>query len=221
MYRKEKVNRSYTFVMGKLWDDDSQTEHIRIDFKTAINSAIGGSSLYPDQRYLLKRGLQTPATQWLYLPALRRVRIVPYQPDDPLLQSDYLFYDLTTIHNLGDYRYRLLNSSEQAPVLEGTPLESVVGVPYETVVLHLEKRGDGYVITDLQAVSGAREKHARLSAFQEIAPGCYRPQQLTVTSLEGRTEFVFREWVLRAPNPQLLTPVQLETQTLTIPETLP
>src|SRR5439155_17039102 len=90
VYRGEQLDRSYSFVMGKLWDKQTQTEYVRLDFKTAINSAPDSSSLYSDHRYLLKRVSQTPPSQWLYLPALRRVRISPYRPDDPLLQSDYL-----------------------------------------------------------------------------------------------------------------------------------
>ncbi|MBI3301820.1 MAG: outer membrane lipoprotein-sorting protein [Deltaproteobacteria bacterium] len=199
--------------MGKLWEEATQTESVRLDFKTAVNSS-GDSALYSDQRYLLKRVAQTPASQWLYLPALRRVRIVPYQPDDPLLQSHYLFYDLTTIQDFGDYHYRFIDANEQAPVIEGMPLDTAGLVPYERAVFHLERLGETYVVTEVQYVARGKEKRARFLAFREIAPGCFRPHQLVVGDENGRTEFVFHNWVLRAPEPQLLTPAHLETQTL-------
>jgi hypothetical protein len=206
--------------MGKLWDEASQTESVRIDFKTPVNST-GDSALYTDQRYLLRRAAQAPATQWLYLPALRRVRIVPHQPDDPLLQSHLLFYDLTPIQDFGDYRYQFLDANEQAPVIVGQPLNTTVPVPYEHIVFYLQKRGETYVVHTVQSMIRGKEKIARFSAFSEIAPGCYRPQQLLITTEEGQTQFVFHHWAVRAPEPQLLTPAHLETQTLSFPATIP
>src|SRR5262249_7783779 len=138
--RGETLKRVYPFVMGKLWDDAGQTEAVRLDFKTAVNST-GESALHNDQRYLLRRTALSPATQWLYLPALRRVRIVPFQPDDPLLQSHMFFYDLTAIQDLGDYRYQFLDANEQAPVIEGAPLPASTMSPYERSVFSLQKRG--------------------------------------------------------------------------------
>lgn len=220
MYRGEKVNRFCSFVMGKRWDEKTQTESVRIDFKTAVNSA-GDSALYTDQRYLLKRASQAPASQWLYLPALRRVRIVPYQPDDPLLQSHMLFYDLTAIQGLGDYHYRFVDANEQAPVIEGTPLPTAFPLPYEKAVFQLQRRGETYLVTAIRSVARGKEKQARFSAFHEIAPGYYRPEKLVVTTAEGRTEFVFRQWAFSASEPQLLTPTHLETQPLALPATFP
>ena len=53
VYRGERLNRSYTFVFGRLWDEATQTESVRIDFKTVVNSTADSGSLYTDQRYLL------------------------------------------------------------------------------------------------------------------------------------------------------------------------
>ena len=215
VYRQDRLNRSYSFIMGRLWDEGAQTEYVRIDFKTAIGTAV-----HSDHRYLLKRASQTPASQWLYLPALRRVRIVPYQPDDPLLQSDYLFYDLTAIQNCNDYVYRFIDDNAQTPIIEGTPREKSVSVPYERVILHLEKRGETYLLTEIQGNMRGTEKHARFSEFTEMTPGRYRPQKLTVHGGEGaRTEFTFHGWTFSTPVPQLLTPTHLETQALAIPAT--
>lgn len=215
VYRGDTVNRSCSFVMGKLWDEANQTEAVRIDFKTAVNSA-GDSALYSDQRYLLKRSDQSPATQWLYLPALRRVRIVPFQPDDPLLQSQMFFYDLTPVQNFGDYRYRFIDANEQTPVVVGEPSNATAATPYESATFYLQKQGATYLITAIQSVVNGKEKIARFSRFTEIAPGSYRPQQLVITEDAGRTEFSFSGWSVRPAEPQLLTPTHLETQTLAI-----
>jgi hypothetical protein len=216
VYRGGQLSRSYSFILGKVWDADTQTESIRVDFKTAIND-----SLHTDHRYLLKRSAHTPATQWFYLPALRRVRIVPYQPDDPLLQSDYLFYDLTAIQNFGDYRYRFIDANLYTPVVEGVPHENLSSVPYERAVFHLEQRGEVYLVTAIEASNRGVEKRARFSGFREVAPGYYRPHLLTISSAPGaKTELAFRDWTFSCPTPQLLTPTSLETQALVFPSTV-
>ena len=74
------------------------------------------------------------------------------------------------------YRYRLIDANEQAPIIEGEPLDAAGPVPYEKAVFHLEKRGETYLVTEVQYSARGKEKHARFLAFDEIAPGCYRPQ---------------------------------------------
>lgn len=216
VYRGERLNRRYSFVLGKLWDAPTQTESVRIDFQSAINSAPDSSSLYSDHRYLLKRTAQALPTQWLYLPALRRVRLTPYRPDDPLLQSDYLFYDLTTIHDFADYRYRFVEANERTPVIEGEPHTPFV--PYQRTLFTLEQRGGTYLVTRILYVAGGKERQVHFSAFDEIAPGRFRPRQMLVTREGGRTEVTFQNWTVSdIPTPQLFTPPRLETQALTLP----
>lgn len=216
VYRGKTAQRSCSFILGRLWDNANQTESVRIDFKTAVNS-IGDSALYADQRYLLKRAAQSPASQWLYLPALRRVRIVPFQPDDRLLQSHMLFYDLLPIQNFGDYRYHFVDVNEQRPVIEGEPLDSALVVPYEKIIFHLKKQGEMYLVTTIQAYLQGKEKIARFTGFSEIAPGYYRPQRLVISEDDERTEFSFGRWITLPADPQALTPTHLETQSLTFP----
>lgn len=216
VYRGERLNRRYSFVLGKLWDAPTQTESVRIDFQSAINSAPDSSSLYSDHRYLLKRASQDPPTQWLYLPALRRVRITPYRPEEPLLQSDYLFYDLTTISDFADYRYRFVEANERTPIIEGEPYTPFV--PYQRTLFTLEQRGGTYLVTRILHVAGGKERRVHFSAFDEIAPGRFRPRQMLVTREGGRTEVTFQNWTVSdIPTPQLFTPPRLETQTLTLP----
>jgi hypothetical protein len=215
VYRGERLNRSYSFVLGRLWEQATQTEYVRIDFKTAINSGPD-SSLYSDHRYLLKRTAQALPTQWLYLPTLRRVRITPYRPDDPLLQSDYLFYDLTAILDFADYHYRFVDANEQAPVIEGEPRAALV--PYQRTIFTLERRGGTYIVSGVRYLSQGKERQVRFSGFSEIAPGRYRPQQMVVTIEGGRTEVTFHHWTVGSTSEsQLFTPAHLETQTLTLP----
>jgi hypothetical protein len=215
VYRGEQLNRTYSFVIGKLWQPETQTESVRMDFQTAINSLADSGSLYGDHRYLLRRAGQTPPAQWLYLPALRRVRTVPYQPDDRVLQSDSLFYDLTAIRSLDDYEYRLVDDDEQHPTIEGMPHNPLV--PYQRILLQLEKRGETYLVLGITSLTGGKEKHARMSTFTEIVPGRFRPRQVVVTGESGRTEFTFLQWVVRSPEFQFFTPSSLETKKLMIP----
>ena len=215
VYRGDTPLRHYAFVLGKLWEPQTTTESVRIDFETAINSAPDSASLYPHHRYLLKRTAETPPSQWLYLPALRRVRITPYHPDDPLVQSHYLFYDLTTILDFDDYRYRLVDASEQAPVVEGEPQTAFV--PYQRTVFSLERRGETYLVTQMIYVGRDTERQARFLDFREIAPRRFRPGVVVVEGDGGRTEIRFRHWAIHTPAPQLFTPAALETRMLEVP----
>lgn len=210
VYRGETVVRSYSFVLGKLWDAETHTEYVRVDFMTAIDSSLGSS------RYLLKRTAYTSPAQWVYLPALRRVRITAYRSDDPLLQSDYLFYDLTTIQDFADYRYRFVDPNEQAPVIEGEPQRALV--PYQRTLFELEQRDGTYIVTGAKYMARDEEREARFLEFAEIAPGRFRPQKVVIRAKGGRTEFVFSHWVLSPPEPRLFTPTSLGTKTLTLPE---
>lgn len=145
-----------------------------------------------------------------------RVRITPYRPDDPLLQSDYLFYDLTTIQDFADYRYRFVDTNEQAPVIEGEPHTAIV--PYERTIFELKRRSETYLVTGVRYFARGKARYVHFSTFTEIAPGRYRPQQMVATAERGRTEVIFLHWsISNTPEPQLFTPTHLETQTLTLP----
>ena len=78
-YVNEELHRHYAFVLARHWQPDTATESIRIDFESPVALPDADSSLRAQNRYLLKRVSQNPPTQWLYLPALRRVRITPLQ----------------------------------------------------------------------------------------------------------------------------------------------
>ncbi|MBI3249568.1 MAG: hypothetical protein HYZ50_23955 [Deltaproteobacteria bacterium] len=138
------------------------------------------------------------------------------QPDDPLLQSDYLFYDLTSIGNLDDYRFSFVSEDERAPVVDGRPETGFVSSL--RAVFTLERQGENYVVKDTTYQEQGKERQARFLDFQEVAPGRYRPRQLVVTRAGGHTEVTFRHWTLTATMPTLFTPTQLETQLLKMPE---
>ena len=218
IYRNNRLERTYTFVLGRQWDVVTQTESVRIDFQSAVSAELGDSSRYADNRYLLKRVAQAPPTQWLYMPALRRVRITPYRPEERVLNSHYLFYDLTWTLDLGDYRYQFAANSpnEQTPIIEGEPL--VPFVPYQRTRFTLEQRGTTYIITETTFESRDSQRTIRFSDFREVSPGYYRPQAALWTSPEGRTELTFQQWAIHQASANLFTPVQLETQTLVMPD---
>ncbi|MGH7965614.1 MAG: outer membrane lipoprotein-sorting protein [Candidatus Binatia bacterium] len=211
VYSGERLARFYSFVLGRLWEQETQTEYVRIDFKNAIDPSPSTG-----HRYLLKRITQTTPTQWLYVPALRRVRITSYRPDEPLLQSDYLFYDLTTIQDFADYRYRFVDANEQVPVIEGDPHTAIV--PYQRTISELEQRGETYVVTGIKYLTQENERHARFLDYTEVVPGRFRPRKIIITVEGGRTEILFGQWTFPQPDPQLFTPKSLETRLLTLAE---
>lgn len=211
IYKGPHLHRTYSFMMGRQWKPDTRAEFLRVEFETSTDD----SSMHSNYRYLLKRERRDPPSQWLYLPALRRVRIVPYQPGDRLLQSDLLFYDMTSINAYDDYHYRFVKDDLSAPVIEGTPLGGGFVVPYEKLELHLERRGNTYLITEITSANNRGEKkQLQFLQFVEIAPERYRPQLLVVKSADDRTEVVFREWSFQALDAMLFMPMQLETRVL-------
>lgn len=212
-YVGEQRHRHYAFVLARQWQPETATEAVRIDFDSPVTLPDADSSLRAQNRYLLKRVGQEPPTQWLYLPALRRVRIAPYHPAERLLQSDYWFYDLTAITNLSDYTYQFAEENQDTPVLTGTP--QVAFVPYRTVVLHCQRRGDAYLIATLSARTADTTRDAQFLDYREIAPGRFRPQRLVIHDKSGgRTEMTFQQWRLDAASPDLFTGPALETRSL-------
>jgi len=213
VYQGAHLRRWYAFVLGKWWEADTNTEHVRIDFETAIHVPTQDGGPHSHNRYLLRRTEQRPPAQWLFLPALRRVRMTPYRPDTPLLQSDFLFYDLTAIQNFGDYRYRFLDADQAHPIIEGTPQSPFV--PSQRTRFVLERRNRTYLVTEMTYATEGTERHVRFVGFRDIVPQYFRPEKVVVTG-EGRTEIVFRQWDLNRLASTVFTPAALETQALTL-----
>jgi hypothetical protein len=218
IYRHDQLERTYAFVLGRQWDGTTQTESVRVDFHSAVSLDLGDSSRYMDNRYLLRRTAHTPPTQWLYLPALRRVRITPYRPAERVLTSHYFFYDLTWTLDLSDFRYQFTSPSpnENTTVIEGEPLTPLT--PYQRTRVTLAQRGLTYLITEMAVVSPDAERTLRFDNFREVSPGYYRPHTAVWTSADGRTELTFQHWVVQPAPSLLFSPTQLETQTLIMPE---
>jgi hypothetical protein len=217
-YVNDQPHRHYAFVLARQWQPETATESVRIDFDSPVALPDADSSLRAQNRYLLKRVGQALPTQWLYLPALRRVRIAPYHPAEPLLQTDEWFYDLTAISNLADYTYALADVTPETPSVVGTPRTEFV--PYEHVLLACEQHGDTYVITALTAWTHGVPRTAQFSGYQELAPGRFRPQQLVIETQDaGRTTLTFTQWQFQAAGAELFTGTALETRSLTM--TLP
>jgi hypothetical protein len=218
IYRHEQLERTYAFVLGRLWDGATHTESVRVDFRSAVSLELGDSSRSADNRYLLRRTADAPPAQWLYLPALRRVRMTPYRPAERVLTSHYFFYDLTWALDLSDFRYQFVATAanEQTPVIDGEPLTPLA--PYQHVRVTLEQRGGTYLITEMTVVSPEAERTLRFADFHEVSPGYYRPRTAVWTSADGRTELTFQQWVVQPTSPLMFSPAQLETQTLVMPE---
>jgi hypothetical protein len=211
-YLADQVNRHYHFVLARRWEPATATELVRIDFESPTPIADTDSAQRANTRYLLKRVGPAPPAQWLYLPALRRVRIAPYHPADRLLQSDYWFYDLTAIQDVNDYDYTFVEANAQAPVIAGTP--RVALVPYERATFTLERWGDTYLVKAITYQMAGAQRTVQFSEYREITPGWFRPGQVSVRAAGGRTEIAFREWALDAAAPELFTVTALETKTL-------
>ena len=219
IYRGDRLERTYTFVLGRQWDAATQTESVRVDFRSAVSLELGDSSRYADNRYLLRRKAQEPPTQWIYMPALRRVRIAPYRPTERVLSSHFFFYDLTWSLALGDFRYQFAanSPSEQTPIVEGEPQASFAPYPHSRITL--EKRGGSYLILEMTVGGHSGQRTVRFSDFHEVSPGYYRPQAFMWTSTDGRTELIFQQWSVSSTSANSFMPTQLETRPLAMPDT--
>ena len=218
IYRHDRLERTYTFVLGRQWDEETQTENVRVDFSSAVSLELGDSSRYSDNRYLLRRMAQEPPTQWIYMPALRRVRISPYRPAERVLSSHFFFYDLTWSLALGDFHYQFAADSpnEQTPIIEGEPQASFV--PYLHSRITLEKRGNTYLVTEMTVGSANGQRPVRFADFLEVSPGYYRPKAFVWTSADGRTELSFQQWSVSLTSTNSFIPTQLETRPLRMPD---
>ena len=218
IYRREHLERTYTFILGRQWNGETQTENVRVDFRSAVSVELGDSSRYADNRYLLRRVAQAPPTQWIYMPALRRVRITPFRSAERVLSSHFFFYDLTWTLGLGDFRYQFAADSpnEQTPIVEGEPLASFV--PYSRCRVTLAKRDKTYLITEMTVESPHSQRTVRFSDFREVSPGYYRPRAFLWTSDDGRTELTFEQWVVQPTPDAAFMPMQLETRPLLMPD---
>ena len=120
------------------------TEQVRIDFESPISTPDSDSSTRVQNHYLLRRVGQDLPSQWVYFPAQHRVRVVPYDPAERVLQSQYWFYDLTAISDLNDYHYAFVQENADRPIITGTPRRGLV--PYRTVRFVVEPRGQTLVL---------------------------------------------------------------------------
>ena len=219
IYRHDTLSRTYDFVLGRSWAESSQTENVRVDFHSPVSLELGDSSGRTDNRYLLRRSAHTPPTQWLYLPALRRVRITPYRPAERVLSSHYFFYDLTWVLALSDLHYQFSANAQNAQEISiaGSPLSPLV--PYRRVDLTLEQRGTTYLITTMTVIGiSGDERMLKFADFHEVSPGYYRPRSAVWTNRDGRTELSYSHWVVGTLPVTVFSPAQLETQTLVVPK---
>ncbi len=218
IYRNDRLDRTYAFTLARHWNVTDQIENVRVDFRSAVALELGDSSRYADNRYLLRRTAQTPPTQWLYMPALRRVRVTPYRPAERVLTSHYFFYDLTWILALNDFRYRFAENATNGNSvrLEGEPTTAFA--PYQRATLTVEPRGTTYLITEMAVDSPDAQRTLQFRDFREVSPGYFRPQSSVWTSADGRTELFFHQWSVRTIPENFFSPTQLETQTLVISE---
>jgi hypothetical protein len=215
VYRGGHLNHSYHFIMDKLWNNDTRTEFVRIDFQLAINFEPDSSPLSAHP-HLRKRPADRTSTEWLYVPAWHRVRIIPYRSVDPLLRSASFFYDLAAVCDLSTRYYQFIEANGQAPTDDGRP--GTASVPYQKILFVLEHRGSRYVLRAMKSLEADKERRVVFFDFQEIAPGRYRPQKLVVSSDEGRTEITFRQWQLGATTPMRFPLTHLEMLLLQKPE---
>ncbi len=119
------------------------------------------------------------------------------------------FYDLAAVCDLSTRYYQFIEANGQAPTEDGRP--GTASVPHQKILFVLEHRGSRYILRAMKPLEADKERRVMFFDFQEITPGHYRPKKLVVSSDEGRTEIIFRQWMFGATMPMLfpLTPLEM------------
>lgn len=131
-----------------------------------------------------------PDDQWLYLPALRRVkRISSANKSGPFVGSEFAFEDLTS-NELGKYRYTLVDTVDY----EGMTLYKIECVPlyersgYTKLYCYVDDKVYQTRGIEFFDRGGNALKTLRLTEFQEYAGGYWRPhKQVMENHITGKT----------------------------------
>ncbi len=144
---------------------------------------------------------QADDDQWLYLPALQRVRrIASDDRGDYFMGTDFTFEDMKQTPELSDYHWKLLGSAQvdghDCWKVEGTPASEAVlrELGYSRMVQYVHKESDVILRVDYWDRAGRELKHLHVLDMEKIQ-GIWSPLRIEMKNVQSghRTLLEFSE----------------------------
>ncbi len=128
--------------------------------------------------------------QWLYLPALKKVKRIPSADKSAsFMGSDFSYYDMTDI-DLEDYNFKLLKETEvrgkKAWMIEAIPRTSkVVNKSGYTKTILLVRQDNYIVVRSIGFMKNSKKKYFDIIHLHKQG-GVWLPDEITMTTKKGK-----------------------------------
>ncbi len=147
--------------------------------------------------------------QWLYLPALKKVKRIPSSDkSSSFMGSDFSYYDMTE-RDLEDYDFKLLKETEvrgnKAWMIEATPRsKKVIKESGYTKTIALVRQDNYVVVRSIGFMKGNKKKYMDIKRLHK-QKGIWLPNEMTMTTKKGKK--TVHKTVLKFSNIKLNKPI--------------
>lgn len=147
--------------------------------------------------------------QWLYLPALKKVKRIPSSDkSSSFMGSDFSYYDMTD-RDLDDYDFKLLKETEvrgkKAWMIEATPRsQKVIKESGYTKTIALVRQDNYVVVRSIGVMKGNKKKYLDIKRLHK-QNGVWLPDEMTMTTKKGKA--TLHKTILQFNNIKLNKPI--------------
>lgn len=147
--------------------------------------------------------------QWLYLPALKKVKRIPSSDkSSSFMGSDFSYFDMTD-RDLDDYDFKLLKETEvrgkKAWMIEATPRsKKIIKESGYTKTIALVRQDNYVVVRSIGVMKGNKKKYLDMKRLHK-QNGVWLPDEMTMTTKKGKT--TLHKTILRFDNIKLNKPI--------------
>jgi len=147
--------------------------------------------------------------QWLYLPALKKVKRIPSSDkSSSFMGSDFSYYDMTD-RDLEDYDFKFLKETEvrgkKAWMIQATPrTKKVIKESGYTKTIALVRQDNYMVVRSIGFMKGNKKKYLDMRRLHQ-QNGIWLPDEMTMTTKKGKT--TIHKTILKFDNIKLNQPI--------------
>ncbi len=147
--------------------------------------------------------------QWLYLPALKKVKRIPSSDkSSSFMGSDFSYFDMTD-RDLEDYDFKLLKEikvrGNPAWMIESTPRsKKVIKESGYTKTIGIVRKDNYVVVRAINFMKNGKKKYMDITKLKQIS-GIWVPQEMTMTTKKGKK--TLHKTVLKFSNIKLNKPL--------------